>query len=121
MELSDIGFISLIAGGLGWYLKHRIKESSAQQLERFKEEIKISNTHNLERLKSDLGWNQEVSKIRFSSIYERKINALLDSYAHVQKYEISIKTQIFITIRKSYLPGEHSLRWGRMIGSCLCD
>lgn len=79
-----------ITGSIGWYLKHRIDLNSRRQLQSFSEAERASHARFLEELKAGLAWASEVKKIRFASIYERRVNALLDVYAAVQRYEIAI-------------------------------
>ncbi|AOT08760.1 hypothetical protein [Pseudoalteromonas luteoviolacea] len=90
LNWESIGIFSGIVAAATWYIKHLISTSSKAQLIQFQEHEKSQNAKILEVLKSDLGLQSELKKIRYSSIYERKVNALLDVYACLQEYEASI-------------------------------
>lgn len=90
MRFVEIVVNSGITGFLGWYLKHRIDLNAQRQLESLIEDKRATHARFREELRAELDWVSEVKKIRFASIYERRINALLDVYAAVQRYEIAI-------------------------------
>lgn len=83
-EISILG--TMIAAGV-WYLKHKVVTSSKIQLEMLKEFERNKNQELLESFKSDLAIKSEIFKTKHLSIYERKLHALLDSFACVSDCE----------------------------------
>lgn len=77
----EITFVGSALGFVIWYVKHKIITSTKLQIERFIEFEKNKNQELLESFKSQLGLQTELRKAKLLSIYERKVHALLDSFA----------------------------------------
>lgn len=79
-----------LLGAATWYIKHLVQSNASRQLTQFQESERAANAQVLERLKSEVSLATELKKLRFSSIYERRVNALLDVFSKIQKYEMAI-------------------------------
>lgn len=77
----SLGFFGVLTSCVVWYVKHKIETSSKIQLEAISESYKNKNRELLEAFKADLGLQYEIKKTKHLSIYERKVHALLDSFA----------------------------------------
>ncbi|MDR7088222.1 hypothetical protein [Cellvibrio fibrivorans] len=83
----EITFVGSVLGFVVWYVKHKIITSTKLQIERFIEFEKNKNQELLESFKSHLGLQTELRKAKHLSIYERKVHALLDSFACISDCE----------------------------------